>query len=105
KLAANRALDSDDLISFTVRLLQKDEAARDYYHEKFQYVLVDEYQDTNLAQYELIRLLSAKRRNVCVVGDDDQSLYSFRGADVRFILAFERDYPDAKVIKLEQNYR
>jgi DNA helicase II / ATP-dependent DNA helicase PcrA len=105
KLAANRALDFDDLIAASVRLLKEDAAARDYYQDKFQYVLVDEYQDINHAQYELIRLLAAGQRNICVVGDPDQSVYSWRGADVRFILAFERDYPDATVIKLEQNYR
>ncbi|HLB76926.1 MAG TPA: UvrD-helicase domain-containing protein, partial [Candidatus Dormibacteraeota bacterium] len=93
KLAANRALDFDDLIALTVRLLRQDAAARDYYQEKFQHVLVDEYQDINFAQYELIRALTGKHRNICVVGDDDQSVYSFRGCDVRFILAFEKDYP------------
>jgi DNA helicase II / ATP-dependent DNA helicase PcrA len=105
KLAANRALDFDDLIAQTVRLLQKDAAARDYYQEKFQYVLVDEYQDINFAQYEMIREIVKKYKNICCVGDDDQSVYSWRGSDVRFILAFERDYPDAVVLKLEQNYR
>jgi DNA helicase-2/ATP-dependent DNA helicase PcrA len=105
KLAANRALDFDDLIAVSVRLLKLDAAARDYYQEKFQYVLVDEYQDINHAQYELIKLIVKKYRNICCVGDDDQSVYSWRGADVRFILAFERDYPDATIIKLEQNYR
>jgi ATP-dependent DNA helicase UvrD/PcrA len=105
KLTANRALDFDDLIALTVRLLQKDAAARDYYQEKFQYVLVDEYQDINFAQYEMIREIVKKYRNISCVGDDDQSVYSWRGSDVRFILAFERDYPDAVVLKLEQNYR
>jgi DNA helicase II / ATP-dependent DNA helicase PcrA len=105
KLAANRALDFDDLIAASVRLLKEDAAARDYYQEKFQYVLVDEYQDINHAQYELIKHIVRKHRNICVVGDPDQSVYSWRGADVRFILAFERDYPDATIIKLEQNYR
>jgi DNA helicase-2/ATP-dependent DNA helicase PcrA len=105
KLTASRALDFDDLIALSVRLLREDPAARDYYQEKFLHVLVDEYQDINLAQYELIRLLTAKHRNVCLVGDDDQSVYAFRGADVRFILEFEHDFPDATLIKLEQNYR
>jgi DNA helicase-2/ATP-dependent DNA helicase PcrA len=105
KLAASRALDFDDLIALTVRLLNESPTARDYYQDRFQYILVDEYQDINLGQYELIRALAHKHRNLCVVGDDDQSVYSWRGADIQFILAFERDYPDAKVIKLEQNYR
>jgi DNA helicase-2/ATP-dependent DNA helicase PcrA len=105
KLATNRALDFDDLIAESVRLLRESTEARDYYQEKFQYVLVDEYQDINFAQYELIREIVKKNKNICCVGDDDQSVYSWRGADVRFILAFENDYPDTKVIKLEQNYR
>ncbi len=105
KLAANRALDFDDLIGLSVKLLRDDATACDYYQDKFQYVLVDEYQDINYAQYELVTGIAKKHNNLCCVGDDDQSVYSWRGADVRFILAFERDYPDAVVIKLEQNYR
>jgi DNA helicase-2/ATP-dependent DNA helicase PcrA len=105
KLGTNRALDFDDLIALSVRLLKDSGEARDYYQDKFQYVLVDEYQDINFAQYELISYLVKRHRNICCVGDDDQSVYSWRGADVRFILAFENDYPDTKVIKLEQNYR
>jgi DNA helicase-2/ATP-dependent DNA helicase PcrA len=105
KLFQNHALDFDDLILDTVRLLRSQEAVREYYQSRFQQVLVDEYQDINRVQYELVRLLVAGHRNLCVVGDDDQSVYGWRGADVRFILAFEQDYPDAKVLKLEQNYR
>jgi DNA helicase-2/ATP-dependent DNA helicase PcrA len=105
KLALNRALDFDDLIGKAVRLLEERQDAREHYQSKFRHVLVDEYQDVNHAQYVLTRLLSDGTRNLCVVGDDDQSVYGWRGADVRIILAFERDYPDAKVVKLEQNYR
>lgn len=105
RLADNHALDFDDLIYQTVRLLREHEATRSHYQSRFQYVLVDEYQDINFAQYEFVKLLAARHRNVCCVGDDDQSIYGWRGADVRFILAFEEDYPDAKILKLEQNYR
>ena len=105
KLYNNHAVDFDDLLLDTVRLLQDHTEIREYYQNRFQHVLVDEYQDINRVQYELVRLLAAAHRNLCVVGDDDQSVYSWRGADVRFILAFEEDYPEAKVLKLEQNYR
>jgi len=105
RLAANNALDFDDLIMLTVKILQENPEVLRYYQEKFRYILVDEYQDTNHAQYVLINLLARRYRNLCVVGDDDQSVYGWRGADVQNILDFERDYPEAKVLKLEQNYR
>lgn len=105
KLTANNALDFDDIIMLTVQILRRDPDVLAYYQHKFHYILVDEYQDTNHAQYVLINLLAQGSRNLCVVGDDDQSVYGWRGADVQNILDFERDYPEAKVIKLEQNYR
>ena len=105
KLKQNRALDFDDLILWTVRMLQERQDVREYYQNKFRYVLVDEYQDVNHAQYMMTKTLSDKKGNICVVGDDDQSVYGWRGADVKIILAFERDYPEAKIVKLEQNYR
>ena len=105
KLRANNALDFDDLLMLTVELLKKNEEICEKYQKKFQYVLVDEYQDTNGAQYEITKLLAAGHRNICVVGDADQSIYGWRGADMRNILNFERDYPEATVILLEQNYR
>lgn len=104
-LRKNNALDFDDLIVKTVELFKHDAEVLNNYQERFQYIMVDEYQDTNTAQFELIRLLAEKYRNLCVVGDDDQSIYKFRGANIRNILNFEDVYPDAKVIKLEQNYR
>ncbi len=104
-LKANNAMDFDDLLMMTVILFQNDDAVLKNYQERFHYIMVDEYQDTNSAQFELIRLLSAGRHNLCVVGDDDQSIYKFRGANIRNILDFEKLYPDAKVVKLEQNYR
>ncbi len=104
-LKANNALDFDDIIVNTVKLFEENPDALEYYQKKFHYIMVDEYQDTNNAQYRLISLLSAARRNLCVVGDDDQSIYKFRGANIRNILDFEKEFPDAKVIKLEQNYR
>ena len=104
-LKKNNAFDFDDLIMKTVELFKKNPDVLDYYQERFKYIMVDEYQDTNNAQFELIRLLAEKYRNLCVVGDDDQSIYRFRGANIRNILDFEKVYPDAKVIKLEQNYR
>lgn len=104
-LKSLNALDFDDLIMKTVELFQQYPRVREYYQDRFQQILVDEYQDTNHAQYVLINLLAQKSRNICVVGDPDQSIYRFRGADIRNILDFEKDYPNAKVIKLEQNYR
>lgn len=105
KLSANNALDFDDLIMLTVKIFRDNPNVLEHYQEKFHYILVDEYQDTNHAQYVLINLLARRYRNLCVVGDDDQSVYGWRGADVQNILDFERDYPEAKVLKLEQNYR
>jgi DNA helicase-2/ATP-dependent DNA helicase PcrA len=99
------ALDFDDLLLEAVRLLQHDDATREAYNRRFSYVMIDEYQDTNRTQYDLMRLLTEQHRNVCVVGDEDQSIYSWRGADIRNILDFEHDYPNAKTIRLEQNYR
>ncbi len=104
-LRKNNAMDFDDLIMQTVELLKSNPEICASYHERFHYIMVDEYQDTNTAQFELIRLLAAANRNLCVVGDDDQSIYKFRGANIRNILDFEKVYPDACVIKLEQNYR
>jgi DNA helicase II / ATP-dependent DNA helicase PcrA len=105
RLYENNAMDFDDLIMQTVALLEVFPEVRERYQRRFKYVHVDEYQDTNHAQYRLVNVLAAAHRNLCVVGDDDQSVYSFRGADIRNILDFERDYPEAKVVRLEQNYR
>ncbi|MCD8108975.1 MAG: DNA helicase PcrA [Clostridiales bacterium] len=104
-LKKNNALDFDDLIVKCVELLQNDDEVLDNYQERFRYIMVDEYQDTNTAQFHLIRLLAGKYQNLCVVGDDDQSIYKFRGANINNILHFERYFPDAAVIKLEENYR
>ena len=104
-LKKNNAMDFDDLIFNTVELFKKNPDVLEYYQDRFRYIMVDEYQDTNNAQFEFIRLLADKYRNLCVVGDDDQSIYRFRGANIRNILDFEKVYPDATVIKLEQNYR
>ncbi len=104
-LKDNDAMDFDDMILMTIRLLKQEPDVLAYYQQKFQYILVDEYQDTNRAQYQFISLLARNHHNLCVVGDDDQSIYSFRGADITNILNFEKEYPEAKVIKLEQNYR
>ena len=103
-LKAN-ALDFDDLLLETVRLLKAVPQVREYYNRKFEYVLIDEYQDTNRPQYELMRMLAGSKHNVCAVGDEDQSIYSWRGADIRNILEFENDFPEAKIVRLEQNYR
>ena len=105
ELAKANALDFDDLLLETVRLLKAAPEVREYYNRRFQYILIDEYQDTNRPQYELMRLLAGTRHNVCAVGDEDQSIYSWRGADIRNILEFEKDFPEAKIIRLEQNYR
>ena len=105
RLKANNALDFDDLLVKTLELLADHPPVLESYRKRFRYVMVDEYQDTNYAQYMMIKLLTDESRNLCVVGDDDQSIYGWRGADIRNILDFEKDYPDATVIKLEQNYR
>ncbi|MBD1370784.1 DNA helicase PcrA [Hazenella sp. IB182357] len=105
KLRANESLDFDDLLMKTVQLLTQDDEVRAYYQRKFQYIHVDEYQDTNHVQYMLVKQLAEHHQNICVVGDSDQSIYRFRGADIQNILNFERDYPRACFIKLEQNYR
>ncbi len=104
-LKKNNAMDFDDLLVNAVKLFDRDEAVLLKYQERFKYIMVDEYQDTNTIQYNLIKALAAKYRNLCVVGDDDQCIYQWRGADIRNILDFEKDFPEAKVIKLEQNYR
>ena len=105
RLKRNSALDFDDLIMKTVELFKECPEVLDYYRNKFRYIMVDEYQDTSKAQYELIKLLAKQHQNICVVGDDDQSIYGWRGADIRNILEFERDYDNVKIVKLEQNYR
>jgi DNA helicase II / ATP-dependent DNA helicase PcrA len=105
KLKQNKALDFDDLLMMTVRLFEQRPEVLERYQSRFGYILVDEYQDVNYAQYLLLKHLATKHRNLCVVGDDDQSIYMFRGADVSLILQFEKDYPEAKIVKLEQNYR
>ena len=105
ELARANALDFDDLLLETVRLLKAVPDVREYYNRRFEYIMVDEYQDTNRPQYELMRMLAGTRHNVCAVGDEDQSIYSWRGADIRNILEFEQDFPEAKIVRLEQNYR
>jgi DNA helicase II / ATP-dependent DNA helicase PcrA len=105
ELRKSNALDFDDLLLETVRLLKSSAAVRERYQRRYQYMLIDEYQDTNRPQYELIKLLAGPDHNVCVVGDEDQSIYSWRGADIRNILEFEKDFPEARIIRLEQNYR
>lgn len=105
KLKSNNALDFDDIILLTIRVLSNFPEILDYYSEKFRYVMVDEYQDTNTAQYMLVSMLAGKHGNICVVGDDDQMIYGWRGANLRNILDFEKDFPDCRIIKLEQNYR
>ena len=104
-LKGNNALDFDDLLVKTVQLLQTQPDVLENFQERFRYIMVDEYQDTNTVQFQLVSLLAGKYRNLCVVGDDDQSIYKFRGANIRNILDFEKEFPDACVIKLEQNYR
>jgi len=105
ELKKNNALDFDDLIMHTVRLFEMHPDILNRYNKEFSYIMVDEFQDTNPAQYKLSKLLAGRQKNICVVGDDDQGIYGFRGADVKNILAFEKDFPEARVIKLEQNYR
>ena len=105
ELRKANALDFDDLLLEATRLLKTAAQVREYYNRRFQYLLIDEYQDTNRPQYELMRMLAGERHNVCAVGDEDQSIYSWRGADIRNILEFEQDFPEAKIIRLEQNYR
>ena len=105
ELRRANALDFDDLLLEATRLLKTAAPVREYYNRRFQYLLIDEYQDTNRPQYELMRMLAGPRHNVCAVGDEDQSIYSWRGADIRNILEFEQDFPEAKIIRLEQNYR
>ena len=105
RLRENNALDFDDLIMLTVQLFESHSDVLGYYQSKFRYILIDEYQDTNHSQYRLVHALAKKHRNICAVGDDDQSIYSWRGADINNILDFERDYPNAAVLRLEQNYR
>lgn len=104
-LRKNNALDFDDLIVKTVELFEKCGAVLEYYQERFKYIMVDEYQDTNTAQFKFVSLLAEKYKNLCVVGDDDQSIYRFRGANIGNILGFEKVFPEAKVVRLEQNYR
>ncbi len=105
ELRKNNAMDFDDLLLEAVRLLKSSAEVRERYQRRYQYVLVDEYQDTNRPQYELMKLLAGERKNVCAVGDEDQSIYSWRGADIRNILEFEKDFPNARIVRLEQNYR
>src|SRR6185369_13209998 len=104
-LQTANAVDFDDLLVLPVRMLQQNPEQLAKYRSRFQYILVDEYQDTNRAQYELIKLLGGEHGNVCVVGDDDQSIYGWRGADIRNILDFNKDFPNATVVRLEENYR
>ena len=105
ELGKNNAMDFDDLLLEAVRLLKVSAETRERYQRRFRYVLVDEYQDTNRPQYELMKLLAGEHKNVCAVGDEDQSIYSWRGADIRNILEFEKDFPNARIVRLEQNYR
>ena len=105
RLKENNAIDFDDIINYTIEILQDNEDIREYYCDKFKYVLVDEYQDTNKSQFTLVTILASKYKNITVVGDNDQGIYSFRGADISNILNFEKDFPGTKIIKLEQNYR
>jgi DNA helicase-2/ATP-dependent DNA helicase PcrA len=104
RLKAQNALDFDDLLLFFRRILDIPEVV-EYFHNRFQYFMVDEYQDTNMLQYEIVRILASRTRNLCVVGDDWQGIYSWRGANIENILSFKKDYPEALVINLEENYR
>jgi len=105
KLILSNSMDFDDLLIKTVELLQTNDQILHYWSNKFQFVMVDEYQDTNYVQYKLVELLSSNNQNVCVVGDSDQSIYAFRGADIRNIIEFEKDFKNAKIIQLDKNYR
>ena len=105
KLILANSMDFDDLLIKTVELLQTNDQILHYWSNKFQFVMVDEYQDTNYVQYKLVELLSSNNQNVCVVGDSDQSIYAFRGADIRNIIEFEKDFKNAKIIQLDKNYR
>src|SRR6516162_1769413 len=105
ELAKSNALDFDDLLLYAVRVLKVSRETRERYNRRYQHILVDEYQDTNRPQYELMLMLAGEEHNVCAVGDEDQSIYSWRGADIRNILEFEKDFPNARIIRLEQNYR
>ena len=105
ELAKSNALDFDDLLLYAVRVLKASGETREKYNRRYRHILVDEYQDTNRPQYELMRMLAGSEHNVCAVGDEDQSIYSWRGADIRNILEFEQDFPEARIIRLEQNYR
>ncbi|MBQ8151624.1 MAG: UvrD-helicase domain-containing protein, partial [Firmicutes bacterium] len=105
ELKKNNAMDFDDLLLNAVKLFEKEPQILAKYQDRFRYIMVDEYQDTNMLQYQFVRSLAEKHNNICVVGDDDQCIYQWRGADLRNILEFEKDFPDAKVVKLEQNYR
>ena len=105
QLKSNNALDFDDLLVKTVELFRENGEVLEYYQNRFRYIMVDEYQDTNTVQFQFIQLLARKYQNLCVVGDDDQSIYKFRGANISNILNFEQEFPDTRVIKLEQNYR
>ena len=105
RLKENNAIDFDDIINYTIKILAENIDVLEYYSNKFQYILVDEYQDTNKSQFTLVTMLAAKHGNITAVGDNDQGIYSFRGADITNILNFERDFPGTKIIKLEQNYR
>ena len=105
ELAKSNALDFDDLLLYAVRVLKSSGETRERYNRRYRHILVDEYQDTNRPQYELMRMLAGEEHNVCAVGDEDQSIYSWRGADIRNILEFEQDFPEARIVRLEQNYR
>src|SRR5260370_42548484 len=105
RLLQANALDFDDLLLEPVRLLAHDQELRQQYNRRFEFLMIDEYQDTNRTQYELMRLMTQDHKNVCAVGDEDQSIYGWRGADIRNILDFERDFPNTTVVRLEQNYR